>query len=400
MCHNDFASRNAIDDGDFLMKYLYILGACGSIGTQTLDIVSRFPDEFKVVGMSVGSDLNLAVKLIEQYRPEIVCFRKKSHQVELSYQPIVVYEDEGLNEIARYHRYENEWLVNALVGAVGCLPTVLAIQNQKNIALANKETLVIAGDLIRRYVEEYHVQLLPIDSEHSAILQCLQGESSSEVDCLWITASGGAFRDLSREELKKVTKEDALKHPNWKMGNKITIDCATMMNKGFEIIEAYYLFQLPLERIKAILHPQSIVHSMVSFQDGSWKAQLGISDMRLPIAYALFYPKRVPLSLKTLDLNPLSLEFKELSEQRYPCLSYAMTALKKGGLYLSVLNAANEAAVALFLKDKISFLQIEYIIKEEISKDYTTALVPTLEERLKVGKEVYRRILKEYGGIR
>ena len=223
------------------MKYLYILGSTGSIGTQTLDIVRNQPNDFKVVGMSVGgSNIELGYQLIEEFKPEIVCFRKKEHMKEFSYGPVLVYGDEGLNKISEYHKYENEWLVNALVGVSGLLPTVKAIKAGKNIALANKETLVVGGDIINNLINEYNVKLLPIDSEHSAILECLVGENKREVNKLIITASGGSFRNLSRKELENVSVEDALKHPNWKMGSKITIDSATMMNKGFEVIEAYY----------------------------------------------------------------------------------------------------------------------------------------------------------------
>ncbi|MBD5390964.1 1-deoxy-D-xylulose-5-phosphate reductoisomerase, partial [bacterium] len=223
------------------MKYLYILGTCGSIGTQTLDIVRQNPDEFQIIGLSVGSNLELSKAIIEEFKPEIVCFRKQEHIFSISYNPIVVYGDEGLLAISRFKGYENEWLVNALVGVAGLKPTVEAIKCHKHIALANKETLVVAGDIIKSLVSKYDVKLLPIDSEHSAILQCLRGEETKEIQKLWITASGGSFRNKTREELRSVTVEDALKHPNWKMGPKITIDSATMMNKGFEVIEAHYL---------------------------------------------------------------------------------------------------------------------------------------------------------------
>lgn len=382
------------------MKYLYILGACGSIGTQTLQIVEKNPEEYKVVGMSVGSNLSLARQLIEQFQPEIVCFRRKEHIFPISYQPRVVFGDAGLLEISRYHAYENEWLVNALVGVSGLLPTVEAIQTKKNIALANKETLVVAGDIIQDLIKKYQVSLLPIDSEHSAILQCLQGENPREIKKLWITASGGSFRNKTREELKNVTVEDALKHPNWSMGPKITIDSATMMNKGFEIIEAHYLFNVAYDSIEAIYHPESIVHSCVEFKDGAIKAQLGISDMRIPISYALAYPKHRALALDSLNLKPCALHFDTLSIQRYPCLGYALDAAQKGGLYLAVLNASNEAAVQLFLDKKISFLQIEQIIYNEIQKkEYERSYMPSLEERISVGNYVFAKIKKEYGEI-
>ena len=382
------------------MKNLYILGSTGSIGTQTLDIVRNQKEDFKVIGMSVGSsNLELGYQLIEEFKPEIVCFRKKEHMKEFSYGPILVYGDEGLNAISEYSKYENEWLVNALVGVSGLLPTVKAIKAGKNIALANKETLVVGGDIINELINEYNVSLLPIDSEHSAILECLTGENPKEVNKLIITASGGSFRNLSREQLCDVTVDDALKHPNWKMGPKITIDSATMMNKGFEVIEAYYLFNMNYNKIEVVLHPESIVHSMVEFNDGSIKAELGPTDMHRPIAYALNYPKHQSLN-SNFSMIGISLNFKELSIDRFPCLGYAFTALKKGGLYLAALNASNEAAVYLFLNNMISFLEIEEIICKEInSLDYERSYNPSLEERLNVSKEIYERILLEHGVI-
>ena len=382
------------------MKNLYILGSTGSIGTQTLDIVRNQKEDFKVIGMSVGStNLELGYQLIEEFKPEIVCFRKKEHMKEFSYGPILVYGDEGLNAISEYSKYENEWLVNALVGVSGLLPTVKAIKAGKNIALANKETLVVGGDIINELISEYNVSLLPIDSEHSAILVCLTGENPKEVNKLIITASGGSFRNLSREQLCDVTVDDALKHPNWKMGPKITIDSATMMNKGFEVIEAYYLFNIDYNKIEVVLHPESIVHSMVEFNDGSIKAELGPTDMHRPIAYALNYPKHQSLN-SNFSMIGISLNFKELSIDRFPCLGYAFTALKKGGLYLAALNASNEAAVYLFLNNMISFLEIEEIICKEInSLDYERSYNPSLEERLNVSKEIYERILLEHGVI-
>lgn len=382
------------------MKYLYILGACGSIGTQTLDIVRRNPQSFKVIGMSVGSDLVLAKKLILEFQPQIVCYRRKEHILSLNYSYQAVFGDTGLIELAAYHAFENEWLVNALVGVAGLIPTVEAIKHQKNIALANKETLVVGGDIIKELVLQNQVKLIPIDSEHSAILQCLTGEQHHEIKRLIITASGGSFRDKTRDELINVTVEDALKHPNWSMGSKITIDSATMMNKGFEVIEAHYLFDIPYESIHTVLHPESIVHSLVEFDDGTIKAELGISDMRIPIAYALNYPNHKSQGLNGLNLFHLNLHFEQLSMDRYPCLRYAYEAALKKGLYLTVLNASNEAAVYLFLNHRISFLEIEHIIAEELNKlEYTRSEMPSLEERILVGQEVYQNILKKYGVI-
>lgn len=378
------------------MKYLYIVGACGSIGTQTLDIVRNSPEEFQVIGMSVGSNLSLAQRLIEEFKPKIVCLRKPQH-ITLSYQPEIVYGDEGLLRVAGYHLYEKEVFVNALVGVAGLMPTVTAIQAGKEICLANKETLVVAGDIVKAMAKAYHVPLIPIDSEHSAILQCLSGEKKSEVKRLIITASGGAFRNKTREELKQVKKGEALRHPNWSMGAKITIDSATMMNKGFEVIEAHHLFDMPYPQIDTVLHPQSIVHSMVEFWDGTIKAELGTADMHTPISYALRYPSHQAMETKPLPLIGLNLEFRELSADRFPCLGYAYEAASKGGVYPAVLNAANEAAVSLFLKDYIDFLEIENIIFDEIHNKEYEDIEYTLENVVSLSKAVIRKILLRYG---
>lgn len=376
---------------------MYIAGACGSIGTQTLDIVRNNKKEFKVIGLTVGSNLDAAKQIIEEFKPEIVCYRKKEHIQNISYNPIVVYGDEGLLEVSKYSKYENEVFVNALVGISGLLPTVEAIKAKKTICLANKETLVVAGDIINGMIKEYNVDLIPIDSEHSAILQCLAGEKKEDVKRLIITASGGSFRNKERSELVGVTKAQALNHPNWSMGSKITIDSATMMNKGFEVIEAHYLFNLEYEKIDTILHPQSIVHSMVEFNDGVIKAQLGTADMHTPIAYALNYPMHSNEQTENLNLLNLNLEFKELSKLRYPCLDYAYKAAYKGGIYLAVLNAANEAAVYLFLNDYIDFLKIEDIIFEEINNDSYLNIEYNLNNIINISKEIIRKILLTYG---
>ena len=378
------------------MRYIYLAGACGSIGTQTLDIIRENKSEFKVVGMSVGRNKELAIKLIEEFHPEIVCFRE-NYLYELSYKPIIVSGDQGLKDLAAYTKYEDEVFVNALVGMSGLMPTIEAIKAKKTIALANKETLVAAGDIVNEYVKKYNVSLVPIDSEHSAISQCLVGESYDEVKRLIITASGGSFRNKSREELIGVTKEDALKHPNWSMGAKITIDSATMMNKGFEVIEAHHLFNVPYEKIDTVLHPQSIIHSMVEYQDGTIKAELGTADMHTPISYALRYPHHKVLESKPLNYIGLNLEFKELSKDRFPCLGYAYYAAKRGGVYPAVLNAANEAAVKLFLSDKIEFLEIEKIIETEIKNDKYMAIPYDLENVVSLSLSLIKEILSRYG---
>lgn len=380
------------------MKYVYLFGACGSIGTQTLDVVRQYPDEFKIVGLTLGHDFYQGEKIIEEFKPEIVCYRNKENMDKSSFNGLKCYGDDGLIQVAKFTKYKNELLVNALVGSAGLLPTAYGIKARKNIALANKETLVMAGEQIKALIKEYEVELYPIDSEHSAIWQCLAGENKDEVKSLIITASGGSFRDKKREELINVTKEDALKHPNWSMGAKITIDSATMMNKGFEVIEAHYLFDIEPSKIKTILHRESIIHSMVEYNDNGVKALMSEPDMRGPILYALLYPKHLPYNGKELDLIKLhTLHFEELSTKRFRCLGFAYDAINKKGLYPAVLNAANEAAVRLFLNDKIKFLEIEDIIEKEISKEYFN-FNPTIEDILSINKEVYNRIIKEYGG--
>lgn len=380
------------------MRYVYLLGSCGSIGCQSIDILLKHKDEFKIVAISVGRNLDKAREIIKITNPEIICFRNKDDVDKFNdVKAIKVFGDEGLNYIASYSKYNNEMLINALVGSAGLLPTVLAIKAKKDIALANKETLVMAGDIINKLIDEYKVNLYPIDSEHSAIWQCIQGENKKEIKNLIITASGGSFRNKSREELVNVTKEDALKHPNWSMGAKITIDSASMMNKGFEVIEAHHLFHIDYDSIKTILHKESIIHSMVEFSDGLIKAELGTPDMRGPISYALLYPRHEDFKGETLDLiKTASFHFEELSHDRFPCLSYAYEAGKKGGVYPTVLNAANEAAVNLFLNDKIKFLDIEKIIRRELDKEYNVEF--SIENVLELDKEIQQRIKKEFGG--
>ena len=379
-----------------MRKHLYIAGACGSIGTQTLDIARNNQEDFKVVGLSVGSNLELAYKLIEEFKPEIVIFRKKEDIRQISYNPYVSYGDEGLLELASYSKYDNEVFVNALVGVSGLNPTAYAIKAKKQICLANKETLVVAGDIIKNLAKQYNVDIIPIDSEHSAILQCLQGEKQQEIKRLIITASGGSFRNKSRSELENVGVKDALNHPNWSMGHKITIDSATMMNKGFEVIEAHYLFDIDYDKIDTILHPQSIVHSLVEFNDGTIKAQLGVADMHTPISYALYYPSH-KIESERLDLINLNLNFYELSKDRYPCLRYAYEAALKGEMYLCALNASNEAAVYLFLNGHISFLEIEKIIENEISKDEYNSLEYSIESIIDTSGKIMKRIFESYG---
>jgi 1-deoxy-D-xylulose-5-phosphate reductoisomerase len=364
------------------MKEIAVLGSTGSIGTQTLQVVTEHPDKFKVTVLTAGSNVKLLLEQIAQYKPELVCVQNKAdalHVQRLSSGPLkVVYGSEGLIEAATYPR--SSIVVTALVGSVGVHPTLAAIQSGKMIALANKETLVSAGHIVVDMAKKHKVKLLPVDSEHSAIFQCLNGENKSEVEEIWLTASGGSFRHMSRDALKNVTVEDALKHPNWSMGAKITIDSATMMNKGFEVIEAFWLFGLGYNKIKVILHEESIIHSMVHFQDGAFMAQLGTPDMKVPIQYALSYPQRLTLQTTRLNLAQIGkLHFREIDFERYPCLHMAYQAGQQGGTMPTVLNAANEVAVSRFLQGEISFLKIEEVI-EGVLYIHNNRVNPQLEE--------------------
>lgn len=377
------------------MKQLYLLGASGSIGVQTIDVIKQYQHEFKLVGVSFGNRNEAHTKaVIETFKPEIVCLRDESSVS--TYQQLYpntrfVSGDDGLLAIAAYPK--RGLLINALMGSVGLKPTVLAIKQQKDIALANKETLVMAGDLINDLVSEYHVKLLPIDSEHNAILQALQGEALKDIKSITITASGGSFRDLSRDDLKRVTKQDALKHPNWSMGDKITIDSATMMNKGLEVIEAHHLFRLPYDQIETLIHKESIIHGMVTFKDESVKAVLGFPDMRMPILYALSYPSHYTLDLKPLNLGLLGqLTFKPMDYERYPLLKLAFEVGKKGGLYPVVMNAANEKAVSLFLNEQITFLDIETLVLKAVSTFKDNIAKPSLEDILACNQKIYESV--------
>jgi len=382
------------------MKHIYLLGATGSIGSQTLDIIRQNPDSFSVRTLSTNHRLNELKPLIEEFHPRYVSVGTKEDQLALqSIYPLlpIGFGPEGLIGAATYDANDKEsLLVNALVGIAGLVPTVEAIKIGRDVALANKETLVVAGDIINALLKIHHVRLDPIDSEHSAIWQCLQGENPERVQKLIITASGGSFRDLSRNQLTDVTVEDALRHPNWSMGPKITIDSATMMNKGFEVIEAHYLFHIAPDRIETILHRESIVHSMVEFIDHSTIAQLSSHDMRLPISYALFYPNRMDNPVEPVNLSKLGiLTFEQIDFKRYPCLLFAYRALETGGNAPAVLNAANEAAVALFLDRKITFLQIESIIEEALQN---TKIIqnPTLEQLVLTDQTVKNDIYQRY----
>ena len=349
------------------MKKIMLLGASGSIGTQTIDIIKQHRDELDLVGISVGQNIDFLVDVLNNFNIKYAYTIERNKVLEEKFPNVNFYYGyNGLIELVKKDDYD--LLVNALVGFVGFVPTLEAIKNKKDIALANKETLVAGGKIIFDALRENKVNLYPIDSEHAAILQCIQGHKSKDIRRLIITASGGAFRDLSREQLKEATVQRALAHPVWNMGAKITIDSATMMNKGFEVIEAHYLFNMPYEKIDVILHKQSIVHSMVEYNDGSIIAQMGEPDMHLMIKYALLYPRHLyDKNVKYLDLDNLtSLDFKKMDYSRYPLVKLAKQVGSYEGNFGAVLIGANDEAVNLFLREKIPFVDIERYIFETL----------------------------------
>lgn len=367
-------------------KRLAILGSTGSIGTQTLDVVSHHPEAFQIEALAAGYNIDLLLKQIQQFQPRKVSVANKELADKIrsliTSNTQVFYGEEGLIEVAA--GTEADFVVSALVGSQGLKPTMAAIQAGKNIGLANKETLVTAGHIISELVKRHQVDLVPIDSEHSAIYQCLNGESRTEVSKIILTASGGSFRDRSRKDLVGVTVEQALNHPNWSMGAKVTIDSATMVNKGLEVIEAHWLFQVPYSQIEVIIHPQSIVHSLVEFIDHSVIAQLGNPDMRVPIQYALSGPERYFSPSQPLNLVEIGkLDFKAMDYSRYPCLKMAYDSGIIGGSAPTVFNAANEVAVARFLNGEIEFLQIEDIIYR-VLENHTSSTDPNLEAILEL----------------
>lgn len=376
------------------MKKIAILGSTGSIGTQTLDIVSK-NDDLQVVGIAAGRNIDLLEKQIRQFSPRLAAVgdEKKAQELKLRVQDTdckVVGGMEGLIELAVME--EAEILVTAIVGMIGIRPTVAAICAGKHIALANKETLVTAGHIIMPLAKEHNVKILPVDSEHSAIFQALNGENPKTIEKLLITASGGPFRGKKTEELKNIRVEDALKHPNWAMGQKITIDSATLVNKGLEVMEAKWLFDMDLDRIQVVVQPQSVIHSMIEFKDGSIMAQLGTPDMRLPIQYALYEGERRYLDGERLDFARLaSITFENPDMETFKGLPLAMQASKTGGSMPTVFNAANEKAVALFLNRKIGFLDI-YEIIENAMNEHEVILNPTVEEIINIEQDVYKRI--------
>ncbi|GIO29965.1 MULTISPECIES: 1-deoxy-D-xylulose-5-phosphate reductoisomerase [Paenibacillus] len=355
------------------MKKISVLGSTGSIGTQTLDVAAKHSEHFQIEGLAAGGNTDLLLEQVRRFKPRKVSVATRELaeriQSEVPAGTEVFYGDQGLIEIAA--GTDADMVVTAVMGSLGLPSTLAAIEAGKTIGLANKETLVTAGHIVTALAREKGVKLLPIDSEHSAIFQCLNGENRKDLASITLTASGGSFRDRTREELKHVTVEDALKHPNWSMGAKITIDSATMVNKGLEVIEAHWLFDLPYEQINVLLHPESIIHSFVEFRDTSIIAQLGNPDMRVPIQYALTYPERWDSPAQRLSLAEAGkLQFREMDFERFPCLRLAYECGKMGGTATTAFNAANEVAVARFLRKEISFLQIEDIIERVLERHH------------------------------
>lgn len=381
------------------MKKITVLGVTGSIGQQTVDVIIHHSDEFELVAMSAGKNIDLLEETIQKVSTQIVCVIEKEDATYLKnkYPHLtVVYGNEGLDYIATLP--EVDIVLNAIVGFAGLLPTIRAIKHKKDIALANKETLVVAGHIITKLVKQYGVKLLPVDSEHSAIFQSLQGNSENKIKRIILTASGGSFRDKTKDELVGVSVNEALKHPNWSMGAKITIDSATMFNKGLEVIEAKWLFNVDYEQIQVVIHPESIVHSAVEYEDTSVIAQMGTPDMRLPIQYALTYPKReVLINGQSLDLIQLgSLTFKEADFDRFKALKLAYHAGKTGGSLPCVLNAANEMANALFREGKIEFLQIEELV-ECAMNHHEVISDPTIDQLFEIDQWARNYVLEKLG---
>ena len=358
------------------MKSIVILGSTGSIGTNTLDIVERFPEEFRVVGLTAGNNDEMLAEQIRRFHPLAVAMPTESGAARLKQrcggQPVEILSGpEGLAAVASLP--EAELVVSAIVGGAGLVPTLAAIRSKKHIALANKEPMVMAGQLMQEEARRQGVRIFPVDSEHSAIFQSLEGHRIKDVRRLILTASGGALWNVPKEHLQDVTPERALQHPNWKMGRKITIDSATMMNKGLEVVEARWVFQMEPERIEVVIHPQSVVHSMVRYQDGSVIAQLGVPDMRIPIAYALSYPHRLRGKWESLELTRHGeLNFLPVDHKRYPALELAYGAIREGGTMPVVLNGANEVAVDAFLAGRIGFRDIHNIIDQTMQRHAVT----------------------------
>jgi len=353
------------------MQTLTILGATGSIGLSTLDVVRQHPDKYKIIALTAHKSVEQMAKLCEEFQPQFVVMVDENAAEQLSQKIskniIVLTGKENLNKVASLP--EVTTVMAAIVGAAGLLPTLAAAKSGKRVLLANKESLVMSGQILINTVKENGATLLPIDSEHNAIFQCLNGQDRKGLERILLTASGGPFRTWKDEDLQKVTPSQACAHPNWSMGRKISVDSATLMNKGLEVIEACWLFDLPPEKVTVVIHPQSIIHSLVEYNDGSLLAQLGNPDMRTPIAYSLAFPQRISSGVNSLNLFEISrLDFEQPNLQKFPCLRLAFEAMKMGGTATAILNAANEIAVEMFLNEKLSFIEIPKVIEETLSR--------------------------------
>lgn len=371
-------------------RNISILGSTGSIGTQALEIAGKYRDYFEIVAMSANTNWELLAEQANQFQPGYLLLGNGHYDQDfknrLTYTPKeIFYGNDHLELLASLP--EADIILNSLVGFAGFMPTVAALKSGKRVALANKESLVVGGEIIKNLIKDQPELLIPVDSEHSAMLQCLVGEPEDRIEKIIITASGGPFRDWPKDEMSKITVEDALVHPNWEMGNKITIDSSTLMNKGLEIIEAYWLYGIPFEKIEPVIHPQSIIHSVIEFVDGSSKAQLGPPDMKVPIIYSLTFPDRLPLDTPRMNWHEqFDLNFKPVDYERFPCLKLAIEAGKAGGHAPAVLNAANEIAVDRFLKKEIDYIDIAEIVENSLIKiDRNTDL--TSESLYEVDRE-------------
>ncbi len=373
-----------------MKKRIAILGSTGSIGTQSLEVIGKNPEQFEVEVLTANNNVDLLIDQAKKYQPNAVVVANKNKYAyvmeALKNEPVKVFAGaDALNQVVQMETVDQ--VITAMVGYSGLIPTYYAVKAGKNIALANKETLVVAGEIITKLAHEKQVEILPVDSEHSAIFQCLVGEFMNPVEKIYLTCSGGPFREKTEEELQEVTVEDALAHPNWDMGAKITIDSATLINKGFEMIEAHWLFGLPSSKIEVIVHPQSIIHSLVQFEDGSLKAQLGLPDMKLPIQYAIGFPTRIKNDFPRFSfLDYPRLDFEPPNTKIFRNLALSFTALEKGGNMPCVLNAANEVVVEAFLKKKVKFLQMPDIIEEAMQR-VTFVKQPTLDDLIETNAE-------------
>lgn len=371
------------------MKTIIILGSTGSIGTNTLDIVQRFPSEFRVAGLTAGNNIDKLEEQIRAFAPRVVAVSQETAAATLRQRcaglPVEILSGEaGIAQVASLP--EAELVISAIVGAAGLVPTLTAIRSGKHIALANKEPMVMAGKLMQEEAHKHGVRIFPVDSEHSAIFQSLEGHRLQDVRRLILTASGGALWTVAKDELQHVTPERALKHPNWKMGSKITIDSATLMNKGLEVVEARWLFDIPETRIEVMVHRESIIHSLVEYEDRSMIAQLGLPDMRTPISYAMRYPERLPLDLPSLDLTEIgTLSFCKPDHDRFPCLNLGYESLRTGGTMPATMNAANEIAVDAFLNGGIRFTEIAEVIRQTMDA-HAPKTVATLEDALEADR--------------